>query len=214
MHYQVYIPKAADVQFELTKVGLADHVPNAEVLPVGDGPDGQGGAIFSWLNEGKPRRMHFSAKDSDWVPAPDKRYWVGLWKDECPQPEDLVRAHDAGRRMPLGDGHTWLVPAVDAAEREMIVDAEGRRTFAIPKRFESLQKRQIHWREWVLNRVTGGNFTVREEIYWQWFDLAVDALRLNYRITPEVVAALRLFNTSNVIATFNAICGDMIEARS
>jgi hypothetical protein len=210
MHYQVYIPGAADVAFELTKVGLADLVPNAECLTEPNGPDGQGGAIFSWWTNGpKSRRMHFSAKEQDWFASPDKRYWVGLWRDERPLPDDLVIGGDRGVRVRLGDANTWLVPSVDLAEREMIVEPDGRRTFATPRRFEHLRSQQMQWREWVERQ--GDVFDLTDALFWQWFDVCVSALKLNYRLTPEVVGALRLLSTGNIIDVMNAVCGPLIK---
>lgn len=205
MHFQIYIPGAADLAPELTRVGLGDFVSNAEPLRVGEGPDGKAGCVFAWWNR-QARQIGYRPAEQTWIASQCGRYWTGVWNADHPTPEECVRAHEAGKRMRLGNGE-WLIPSLPMIEKEMVIGADGAGAFRVPKRFDALIEMVLRWREKIIASPT---FRLTDETYWEMFDLALAALKLNYRMTREAALSMALFSTRTVFDAFNVVTGDLV----
>ena len=211
MHFQIFIPKAPDLQPELAKVGLAEFIPNSEVIREPVGPDGEGGAIFAWWTSGPAsRQIGYRPDQQTWLKSQCGRYWSGVWKESPPVPSELVIGDSAGKRIRLGSGE-WLVPSLDRAERELTAGPDGTHAWKMPARFHDLTLKRLYWVE---RFHANPKFTYTEELFLEFLDVGVAALRLNYRMTREVALACSLFSTRTVIDVFNVALGDLISMHS
>lgn len=207
MHFQIYVPGARDVAPELEKVGLGDFVANAEAMRCDNGPDGKDGAIFAWWNP-RCRQIGYRPNEQTWIPSQCGRYWSGIWNQQLPRSEELVRAQERGVVMVLGDGNPWLIPTIPKVEREMVIGKDGLGRMELPRRWEPIVMEQMRWIEFLRSNE---RFSLTEEVFWQFFDLSVMALRMNYRITREVAGHMRLFSTEVAARAFNAIVGELLN---
>lgn len=209
MHYQIYIPKAANVATSLEAVGLAHFVGNAESVREPVGPDSQGGAVFAWWTGGPAsRQIGYRPDEQTWHKSACGRYWSGMWKAHPVMPSELVIAHNAGQRIRLGDGNEWLVPALGMAERELTIGGDGTPVFRSPKRFDELVAMRLRWVERLIEQQT---WHLTDEFFLELFDVAFAALALNYRLTREAALALSLFSTVTLVRAFNVALGDLIN---
>lgn len=204
MHFQIYIPGAHSVAPELEKVGLGDFVSGAESLPCPNGPDGKDGAIFAWWNP-KCRQIGYRPGEQTWHKSAEG-YWVGLWSNSPPTPDELKRPYqERGKVIALGDGNVWLVPAVEQLDRDMVLADDGTWKYEVQRRHHQLWLDSLAWVE-RFAPTQDGKSQVSINL-GALADFVIGALRLNYRITREVAAALRLLTTSTIGEPFSAITG-------
>lgn len=209
MHYLIWIPDGTGEPTDTKEkvfglVGLSDHVDNAEAMP-SIGPTGGQGVLFCWRKNG-PCEFKFDPANQDWIPASQQgdwaygRYWVGIWKSSPPTPENLVRTYPyAGGTVSLGDETVtqWLVPAALELPQNLILMDDGSTRFEIQRRFHAFWMRAID----IAKRLSDGI------PYSECRHFCVDALRINYRITPEVASSLRLFSNITVRQVINIVAG-------
>lgn len=200
MHYLIWMPQSeispTDTKLQtLERVGLADHVDNAEPME-SIGPTGTSGILFCWRKNG-PCEFKFDPQEQDWIKAAANgdwkagRYWVGIQKGNPPIPANLVRAYPyRGENYTLGDGQSWIIPRAESLPRDIILQDDGSLKFETQRMFHAFSMQADAWRT-VRDNKEPFKFTAG----WHF---VVSALRLNYRITPEVASALKLFNTENI----------------
>lgn len=206
MHFQVYIPGAMDLGPELEKVGLGDFVGNAEALREPVGPDGKGGAVFAWWTAGaKSRQIGFRPAEQTWKESTDG-YWVGTWNGAPSIPTDLARPYqEPGRLIVLGDGNQWLVPQVMQLDRTLRLADDGTWRYEAQRRHHQLWVESVQWAQRFAptqdgKTQVGINMTEMSEF-------VIGVLRMNYRITREVVSDLGLFSIKNMSEAFSTIVG-------
>jgi hypothetical protein len=203
MRYLVWIPKNADKQLTgqllLNSVGLDDHTGLDVVQSTG--PGGSAGWLFAWLSPDQPN-LAYKPDEQIWIPSladgdrPAGAYHVGIWKEKPPTEADVRRPdHRKGTFVPMADGTRWLFPTESGLERfPNIVD--GRLQWVVDERFNwfvtDLQRRKA-----MLTR--DPEDPGRAFVSWNLeedFAFLVRALRINYRLTPEVVVHLKLISES------------------
>ncbi len=206
MHYQIFLPdKRGQNPQLLVEAGLADHVEGAQWVECSEGPTGGPGAMVFWQPKGEQPRFGFVPDEQEWIPAAPQpgtgergRYWVGVWRQSPPGPRDLQRpaalpglqvAH-SGYWVRLGDGNRWVVAAAAMLPRDFRIDPETGQV-----REELQEDYRSFWRKsQELYRLVLGEGRI--DLPWaDWWDYLVQALRFNYRLTPEVVSHLRLLNS-------------------
>lgn len=203
MHFQIYIPKAKDLASELARVGLADFVQNAEVIPEPEGPDGTGGAIFAWWNP-RCRQIGYRPVEQRWINA--ETYWIGFWNAENPTPQELARPYqEPGKMLRMGDGQSWLLPTLDRLDKSLILADDGTWRFEVQRRHHQLWLDSLEWAKRF--EPTIGNDRKVEVNFGDVADFVVGVLRLNYRLTREVVSELRLLSIETLQQAFSAIVG-------
>ncbi len=204
MRYQVFIAKSeSKLQGAalLQSVGLEDHAKGFDTLPIAKGPDGKPGTLFAWLDH-EQTRICYEPDKQTWIPSlieGDRKagaYWVGIWKDSPPTEKDLRRPEGrTGVLIPVADGSVWRFPLPDTLERFAEIK-DGELTWVVDQAFA-----------WFCSEIEMLKATrIRREDEKVWlslrpeedFKFAVRALRINYRITPEIVAALRLISVSKL----------------
>ena len=203
MHFQIYIPGASDVASELEKADMADFVGNAEALRVPDGPDGTGGAVFAWWHK-QDRHIGYRPDQQHWIKSAEG-YWVGMWKDDPPSPQQLARPYqERGRWVTLGDGNSWLIPEVHEIDRNLILGDDGTWKFEVQRKHHQLWLESICWAENFFGKKPGAGVTLN---LLQMIEFVISVLRLNYRIVPEVASHLRLLTKHGIAVPFSVILG-------
>lgn len=197
MHFLIYLPKSKAAPEDLANVGLGDLVAEALTVDCRFGPDRTAGTLFGWRPKSGQLLIDFRPDAQTWLPAvafeelPAARYWVGLWNDSPPTPGDLQRAYPfAGDRIDLGDGHKWIIPTCEKLPADMIRADDGSWRFVVQRRFHDFT---------LLARAMADRIHTHHE--WPWWeemaDLVDAAIRLNYRLTPEVTSYLRLWQAGD-----------------
>jgi len=200
MHFLVFVPggSGSDALGSLTRAGLADIAPNAIGIDVAphDSPEGKQGAIFGWGEFNATHQMLYRPDLQDWIPNHAGLYSVGVWKDSPPTPADLLKdrwhpSHD----VVLGDGKSWHVPVARRLPQKYGLQS-GKPVLTVKQQFAAFWAASYDWYETLLGADVGSG---RMEAPSNWWDYALMALSLNYRLTPEVVAHLELIDTENVL---------------
>lgn len=208
MHYQIFIPgvRCADPQ-HLVDVGLGDLVGEATFLE-SEGPEQTTGVIVGWPKPGQAQ-MGYQPQSQIWRPAvargdlPAGRYYVGLWAGALPTPQDLRRRYpQPGVHVTLGDGQQWLLPRAKQLNAEMILADDGTWKFEPQRQYHAFWLAYCEWEDFFIQAPTGSTFSFTEAA-----DFVLSALRINYRVVPELVNELRLFTKENVRSALYALLG-------
>lgn len=207
--FQVFIPHSTEDPASLGNVGLGDLVHGAHSLKVSqaESPSGEAGVLWFWPRPGKPQ---FGVRAGQtWVPAvaseglPFSRYRVDLTGPL--DPSELKRPYqERGRSVELGDGKKWLVPSSAELPRDLILADDGSVKFELQRQFAAYGIEVEQWRDRLAKELRGD---LAGHSFADMLGFAIQALRINYRLTPEVCNQLRLFSTTNVIPTILAAIG-------
>lgn len=203
MHYFIFVPGTCTAnKKQLSDVGLSDHCSGAFLTPCHEGPQGHSGVLAFW---GQVESVGYSTVTHDWIPAVPQgdlaaeRYWVGIDKTNPPVPPQLEYKHEAleGSLLELGDGHWWRLAQAALLPRDYVRHRDGHIVEDVFEQYRDFWNKSIKWfdalLEWDLSGETKPAIDPGEAI-----DYLTQALKLNYRITPEVVSHLRLFNSRNL----------------
>lgn len=206
MHFQIYIPGAMDLAPELAKVGLGDFVGNAEALREPVGPDGQGGCVFAWWTSGAASRQIGFRPDSQTWRQSIEGYWVGSWNHSPSTPHELARPYqEPGRLLTLGDGHQWLIPEVMQLDRTLRLADDGTWRYEAQRRHHKLWLESVQWG--LRFQPTQDGRSKIDLNMTELSEFVIGVLRMNYRVTREVVSDLSLFSIKNLAEAFSAIVG-------
>lgn len=239
MHFQLFIPNCRGQNPQmLIDVGLADFVAGAEYMDVGqfatgpaahgtDGTDGTDkshlshmshpchGTLIAWRRPGQPQ-MGYQPDKQIWLPAVPRpaedlaggRYFIGFWNDAPVVPRDLARPYpQQGARVALGDGHEWLLPSAKELDADMVVADDGSWRFEVQRRFHAFNLEYLKWMHFFGTAGPDDEF-----LFADGAEFILQALRINYRITPEVVSAQRLFTKEIVLRAMLAVMGVTMPA--
>ena len=187
-------------------VGLEGLHKQADMIWIPSGPDGLSGWLISWL-DASFTQLIYNADKQDWIPAAEikeakaGRYWVGLWKDNPPTEEQL-RKRDSRKAqlVRLGNSEQWRITTPQTLEK-FPVFANGGVEWVVDEQFnwlgtelESIRATSVTtWQE--EDGKVRSTFTFDDTRH---FLFLCQLLAINYRITPEIVVALRLFNDASV----------------
>jgi len=171
----------------------------------GTGPGELPGQIVSWSED-----VFYLPDKQDWTPAlPDPkrglkagRYWIGTLKGQKPTPAELARkesvAYD-GIGMILGDGNAWVIPNALAFPHYLGLNPEGELD-----RFPVQDCMPVYERTlWALEHAQKFIQGEAELDSKAAFVYVTEMLAVNYRICPQLVSSLQLFNEQNL---FVALC--------
>lgn len=161
------------------------------------GPDGGQGRIAFWDDPRPTRARPFciNLDKQTWYQAPKKgelpagRFWLGHWKDQPIEPQDLLRRRPCeGTPAALGR-HRWIVPLARALPRVMSFNEEGDPVW----QFEYEQHIAYHdearrLADELRQDSTDGVLRYDEMEHLRF---AVRALQMNYRVTIEVLDLMR-----------------------
>lgn len=198
-HFAVWIPDSnlphAD---RLRGVGLSALATGFDVLPRTHGD--VAGQLYIWRRQGRPAA---DIAAGQWIPAvsqdgqPAGRYQINV--GEC-SPLDLLRNTTLpGRFVVLGDGNPWLIPVVERLPLALSLNDDGSLHWEPVRIYQGLRVDVEYMQQ--VNRWTNlvQNSDEHTEVDWlELWQFALRTLLVNYRITPEVVSALQLFDTDNL----------------
>ncbi|CAK9003734.1 Uncharacterized protein SCF082_LOCUS7878 [Durusdinium trenchii] len=215
VHWQVWIPEpgieksSITAEAHLERVGLAHCAHNVDRLQQRspDPSDPRPGWVYYWPS---PRQPHMLTADAlDWRPAvahdgfEQGRYLIGL-ADPLPNPDELKRPYQfPGIPLRLDDGRYWVIPTPARLPQSLSWEDDGSVRFEQSRRVAGMLRSQrflertADWQKLIYQEVEEG--TIDEaEVPWQDLrDFAFLCLTVNYRITPEVCAALQLLTEEN-----------------
>ncbi len=214
MHYLLYVPHQngepiGTQQQALETLGLGDLVAGHEGRICAGPNDCSQGHLIAWRKPGKNEKCHYNAGEQTWIPAvangPDGegkgRYWVGFWNDSPVTPEDLQRPYaHAGPLVQLGDGNNWRVPEIDQLPHDYIRSDDGSWKFEIQRQYHDLW---LESQDWIARVFDKENRPDLIEV----LNYCEKIIRQNYRILPEVVSHLRLFNSENLAKVLHSCLG-------
>lgn len=209
MHYQLWIPNARGQDPRmLEELGLADFIVGAEFMPEAKGPVEGPGVIIAWRRPGHAL-IGYQPDRQTWLPAVPReglaggRFWLGFWNDQPVTPQDLARAYpQPGHRVQLGDGREWLVPLAKELTADLKMQDDGTWRYEIQRRFHAFYLDYLRWITLFGEASEGTTYDFGEAA-----DFVLQGLRINYRLLPEAVSHLRLFDTDNLKRSLFAILG-------
>jgi hypothetical protein len=202
MHHVIYLPQhdTANVA-HLGEVGLADHAPGAQMTALGVeqqviAGEHAGGLLITW-GSSKPKLKDLPALT--WLPAmplddlPARRYFVGVDPDHPPQPHELLREKPhRGTPVGMGDGHLWVIPHANELPFDIVRDLSTGEIRQTPRpAFYRFWCKALSWQQMFDRHQEGDPLPdLLEQV-----EFVEESLRLNYRLTPEIVTHLALMNT-------------------
>ena len=191
MHPVVYLPPNPDApvgEHPLAAAGLADWADGAMVVPIGAGPDGlTGGSLYIWRTPcvTDPSRLEWLSE----LPSPESpggRYQIGVLPESPPTEPELRRAYRLpGAEVPVAGGR-WVVPDVDGLPAVYVRGADGNWGSRPAARYAEFAAIADGLRRTLVSRERKAVPTAAI------LDISERALRLNYRLTTELVGRLEL----------------------
>lgn len=223
MHHVIYIPASTqdDPMKALDEAGLADHASGANVTII---PEDQlvceelrGGLLFRW-DRHRFQRIEFDLLR--WLPAmpldglPARRYFIGLDQTDPPRPHELLKPEPCpGSPVKLGDENTWVIPHAKQLPFDIIRNPQTGEVTNQPRpRFYAFWHKCLVWQRLV--EAVGDTESAVDDV--DQAEFLEEALRLNYRVTPELISNIRLFSTgplgsirrATAACLRNALAGD------
>lgn len=222
--YFIPKPNSTPVQSdaELEAAGIACVGPGkggGQSIWTTSGPGGLSGAIFAPnAADGSAVEMPaYDAAKQRWRKHPSGKYWAGVWTDDPPTPEALLRDEPIrGGDARLADGHVWDVPVCvpayvrgmggmtlpmryDLSEADELIAVVRDEYKGIADRCHGYYERYVGLRKDPEDR----------EAWTRQFNddvsLAVDLLALNYRVGRfEAIAVLGLLGDREFVRVLNA----------
>lgn len=206
MRFLIYIPGDGMAnEHKLIDAGLPLLARGCAGIATSAGPDGKAGVVFSWPTADPRTTMGYLPDIQEWIPAvpsgdlPAKRYWVGLVKDALPGPGDLAVAQQfEGDLVTLGDGQTWKMPAAAQLPKKCRLADNGSWMFFVQDEFVAYWDESCQWYADLATRTIAEVAAFAIEVDASCCEYLARALSLNYRLTPEVISHLELFDSLNI----------------
>jgi hypothetical protein len=188
--------------------------PSFERVPIlQNGPGGKSGVILLLKTAGYkiPQRFGYYPADQSWQQAPGGDWWIGFEKAGRPTPEALARAEAVdGHAVRLDDGNLWTVPVArfaggsSAFPKRLSLGPDGKLQVKPMERFEEISKaaESVWCGMMPASSAKADETTVTVENGWE---IAVQALAVNYHVGALEVSALELLTTINLRAVLLAL---------
>lgn len=192
------------------------------VAVIEGGPDGGGGTLvyFDPPQAGQINRVDLSAQE--WQPAaPDVdlaagRYWLGVWKDKKPSPEDLQRQTIVdGAPLRLCDDKHWTIPVSEFAPKRLTLNRETGGEGAqqvLPRYRRFIEQTNAMFRHLVGDEFQGKLAETLRVVIPGGLVYSADALSINYRVNRDLVDMLGLVGEWEAIQIAGITTGlDLVE---
>lgn len=192
----------------LKKLGLEDHIAGCDALPVSDeeSPCDKAGILLAWRTP-KDNQIIVKKAEQQWMKSA-LGYWVGVWKDNLPTESQLRRSYmQKGQWIEL-KGERWKLPTPATIEKDLALNDDGTWKY-VPIRelswySEECEKRHADFKI----EEAGGDMSIQVAYDpLEVINLIIRALRINYRITPEVVHMMRLITSRNLSEAYGMMFG-------
>lgn len=196
-------------------LGLEGFEKQADMIHISAGPASQAGWLLSWLSPTFTQLLYAPDKQT-WIPAASVngstfgRYFVCVW-NQSPCSESDLRKKDArkGQLITLGNGEQWRITTPQTLERYPVF-ADGAVQWVVDEQFNWLSTeldeiKATALTTWIdAEQKQHTTFTFDDTRH---FLFLCDVLAINYRITPELVVALRLFSNDSVRRVIAGLMG-------
>lgn len=195
--------------------GLADRIVVYTSMQVHSGPGEKAGMLLRDNSHDKTTgnvRFGYFPDEQVWCEAGG--IWVGMSKADPPKPDDLRRDDFInGHQVKLNDGNEWMIPVARAFPTgtnlpcSLSLGPDGELVFDILERYVPFSK---HAERLFLEFYGGLAGESEEEVAERlhdldWFNHAVEALAVNYRVGAQEVSLLKLLTTRNVFEVCRAV---------
>jgi hypothetical protein len=195
-----------DVVFK--RIGLEDHIAGCDALPVSDeeSPCDKAGILFAWRSRGDDQII-VKRDQQDWMKSASG-YWVGVWKDKLPTEEQLRRNYmQKGQWIELKGGK-WKLPTPATIDKDLALNDDGTWKY-VPIRELSWYSEECEKRyaDFQIDEADGKMSMRVAYNPLETINLIIRALRINYRITPEVVHMMRLITERNISEAYGMMFG-------
>lgn len=210
-----FLPSETDTKEALGGIAKGCQVESGRA---NSGPGGSPGAVVflsfpTSPREGRPLVGYYPKKQT-WHSAGSPGVFVGYETDNPPNPEDLARPEMIdGHFVRLADGKDWLVPTArifpqgSRLPKALILGPGGELISESLPRYASISRQADRvWAEF--ERSIDGNDPAESEkplTVQDQFDIAIEALSINYRLSKWEASALRLLTTDNVVKIIQAL---------
>jgi len=191
---------------DLENVGLG-HLKNNWSEYVGStGPTNKGGAIFGGSCKVQNGVLIGYYKDTqEWTEYNDGKFWIGYQKDYKPKPENLEKENVLiGYEVLLGDGNKWMIPIARRFEsgcilpQSVFLDGAGVLKGEILEEFIVFSKQaEDIFDDFISEMEPDKKFKAKVNTVGYMFEIAVEAISLNYNISKWEISLLRLLTTEN-----------------
>lgn len=163
------------------------------------GPDGMRG-VLATFSGGANRPF---GKDTLWHACRPQgslakgRAFIGIHPNDPPGPDDLARTkQQKGEMLRLEDGSDWLIPIARQLPCVLGLDDDGAVSKCVVARYRKFWEDAYRSVEWfTVNEADETTINTTEG-----YTFACDALAVNYRICPDLVALLGLLTTVHQFA--------------
>jgi len=184
------------------------------------GPNGRGGIVLADAEHCDPARVRYVAEDQEWIESGTN--WIGRWKDDKIGPDDLARVKTVpGHYVELADGNPWLCPAARLHAIEAgavrwrhvlprgVVRGPDKKwqAGAVVPRYRRLWEIGLAWWD-VRMAALPPDAKVGDTITFDFDgsnESAVECLAANYRIGPEEVSLLGIFDSDSARSILDAL---------
>lgn len=184
---------------KLRAFGLDHAFPKAPACgDIGNGPGGESGVMLAY---GDGEDMGFKATEQHWIRM-STGAWLGKWLDPAkqPAPADLRREDSdmEGYAIVLGDHNEWLVPVLRFVNgdtkfpRVLCVGDDGNAQYIVRDEFRAIYNLSDRMMAASLQG-KGRDFSPNDHM-----QLAVEALKLHYRVGPYEISLLALIDSENI----------------
>ncbi len=203
----------------------------------GKGPEGMTGVfcVLSSVPESREDGSKYMRHDKaaqTWRKCEKGAYWLGYWNDDKPGPQDLMREEAVGgHTVRLEDGSVWTIPLAmvmgggTAFATKLTLNDNGEWiNGSVEDRFASICERAEDVFEfWMYDaKAAAGGEDEAEDgesaerpvlVIADLYDLAADALAVNYHVGKHEVDALNIFTDHNAVfyMTADNILGALID---
>ena len=203
---------------EIKTLGLGYAFDRKPTTPgVQRGPDGKAGILLADPRCVPEHRIKFYPDQQTWRRIPSIDAWVGLYTDDRPKPNDLIRQKTLpGHWVELGDGEEWLIPiARGLLEQEdglvwyqalpeiTTIDDEGDWIRAgVRPQYALLWQIALDWWDQIAGLEESDEQEPEDKVrlvfdFERVSDAALTALRTNYRVNRAEIALLAVFDDAS-----------------
>jgi hypothetical protein len=194
----------------LKSVGLEDHAQGAEVMVVTakESFTGQPGKLIAWKAIGD-NQHRIDQEKQIYIHNKRNNYHVVIWKDAPPKEAELRREKTQGGKFIRfgedGDQSSWKIAAHGQIDQRIHFEDD-----------ESVRFTPIRKYAWFVDecqKILEETMTIEGDSVSYKYSMAdaaalvLKSLRINYRITPEVVNHLNLLTIKNISDAYQAILG-------
>lgn len=198
MHFQLWFPgQTRDAAGLLRSHGLPDFVEGAKESVDKLTPETMPGLWVTWSGNSGSDPANQTVIECG-------GYSIVLWKNKPCVPEDLARRSKFGAyNVLLADGNMWLIPVAAQLPATFKLSGGQWKKTRKPQFDEFWRQSEIWYRrlvEYQLDpaEISNGESIPVEQVYGEFAEFCITALRQNYRMTGEIASELGLLDSESI----------------